>query len=362
MITFWVNGEGMFGVQNYLSHRGKAIVAHFEPRLYDGLDGSRIHLTGGPQIFAALDQLTAAQRELVGHMWDAHAAAAPQAPRLNDPRRVLLRFELLQRLWEEGLNTFRVYRTEQADQVSAFPVFVRHIHRHNGPATRLVRTPDDLRRVLTALRIRGRRLRDYMIVEFCDTSGPDGRFRKYAAFKVGPHIIPSHVFASHEWALKSEWNEPTVDSVREGLQYQHDNPHAAWLARVFDLAGIDYGRIDYGVAGGVPQVWEINLNATLGRAEGQSRHTGLDPALKALRDSGRDIFHAQLRSAFLELDAYPPGTDGEAIIDEPLQGRLRQDARRRRRRKRIAGWLERLYDNPLVNRPVKRLYALLPRR
>ena len=108
----------------------------------------------------------------MAQIWDAHAAVAPHVPRLNDPRRVLLRFELLQRLWEEGLNTFRVYRTDQADQVSAFPVFVRHIHRHSGPATRLVRTHDELRRVLTALRIRGRRLRDHMIVEFCDASGP----------------------------------------------------------------------------------------------------------------------------------------------------------------------------------------------
>ena len=122
--------------------------------------------------------------------------------------------------------------------------------------------------------------------------------------------------------------------------------------RVFDLAGIDYGRIDYGVAGGVPQVWEINLNATLGRAEGQSRHTKLDPALKALRDSGRDIFHAQLRSAFLALDLQPAAAGGEVVIDGALQARLRRDARRRAAaRSGSRGWLARLYDNPLLGRP-----------
>jgi hypothetical protein len=362
VITFWVSREGLFGVQNYRSHRGKPIAGHFDTRVYDEFMSGPVALQSGPQIFAALDQASEAQRDLVARIWDAHAAAAPQAPRLNDPRRVLLRFELLQRLWEEGLNTFKVYRTDQADQVSAFPVFIRHIHRHSGPATRLVSTPDELRWMLTALRIRGRRLSDHMIVEFCDTSGPDGLFRKYAAFKVGAHIIPSHVFASKHWTVKSVQNEPTLASVEEGLQFQRENPHAAWLARVFELAGIDYGRIDYGVAGGVPQVWEINLNATLGRAVGQSRHTGLDPALKALRDSGRDIFHAQLRSAFLALDLLPQGTGGEVVIDGALEARLRRDAKRRQRQERIAGWMARIYDNPLVRRPVKRLYALLPRR
>ena len=108
--------------------------------------------------------------------------------------------------------------------------------------------------------------------------------------------------------------------MQEGLQYQRENPHAAWLARVFDLAGIEYGRVDYGVAGGVPQVWEINLNATIGRAEGQSRHTNLPPALKALRDSGRDIFHAQLRAAFLELDLHPAAGPWKRTVDEAAAG------------------------------------------
>lgn len=362
MITFWVDRDSSFGVRNYLSHRGRAIADRFETRLYEDLSGDRVSLAAGPQIFAGLDQLTPTQRELVSRLWDAHAAAAPRLPRLNDPRRALLRFELLQRLWEEGLNRFRVYRVDQADEVTRFPVFVRHAHRHNGPSTRLVHSHDDLRWAIAALRIRGRRMRDHMIVEYCDVSGPDGLFRKYAAFKVGAHIIPSHAFAAPVWTVKSRRTRPTEASVQEGLQYQRDNPHAAWLARVFDLAGIEYGRVDYGVAGGVPQVWEINLNATLGRAEGQSRHTSLSPSLKALRDSGRDIFHAQLRAAFLELDLHQAAGPVEAHIDDDLRARLRRDAEGRARRQRVTDWLGRLYDNPLLSHPVRKLYSLIPRR
>jgi hypothetical protein len=362
VITFWVNRDGRFGLQNYQSHRGRAIADRFEPRLYEDLGGARVSFANGPQIFAGLDQATPTQRELAGVLWDAHAAAAPDVPRLNDPRRVLLRFELLHRLWECGLNRFRVYRVDHADEVTRFPVFVRHIHRHNGPATRLVHSRDDLTRVLRALRIRGRRMRDHMIVEYCDVCGADGLYRKYAAFRVGSHIIPSHVFAATGWTVKSTQNEPNDASVQEALQYQRENPHAAWLARVFELAGIEYGRVDYGVADGVPQVWEINLNATLGRAEGQSRHTNLAPELKALRDSARDIFHTRLRAAFLELDVYPSTGTVNVSVDEGLQARLRRDTEQRERRQRVTAWLNRLYDNPLLNRPVRKLYALLPRR
>ena len=362
MITFWVNRDGRFGLDNYKSHRGRSIADRFETRVYEELEGERVSFPSGPQIFAGLDQATPAQRELVARLWDAHATVAPQIPRLNDPRRVLLRFELLERLAAAGLNRFRVYRIHQADEVSRFPVFIRHIHRHNGPATRLLHSHDELRWMLTALRIRGRRMRDHMIVEYCDVSGPDGLFRKYAAFRVGAHIIPSHAFAASGWMVKSQQNDPTEASVQEALQVQRENPHAAWLARVFDLAGIEFGRVDYGVANGVPQVWEINLNATIGRAEGQSRHTNLPQGLRALRDSGRDIFHAQLRAAFIELDLHPSTTIVEARVDAALQHRLRREREEQRRRQRVAAWLQRLYDSPLLNRPVRKLYSLLPRR
>jgi hypothetical protein len=169
------------------------------------------------------------------------------------------------------------------------------------------------------------------------------------------------MFTSHDWVVKSMQNQPTEASVRESLRYQHENPHQAWLARVFDVAGIDYGRIDYGIAGGVPQVWEINLNPTVGRAQGQSRHTGLEPALKALRDEGRELFHVRLRSAFEQLDPHRSDVGVTVPIEASLRARLRQDSQRYRRRERFDGWLATLFDTPLVNQPVKALLSLLPR-
>ena len=51
----------------------------------------------------------------------------------------------------------------------------------------------------------------------------------------------------------------------------------AWLRRVFAVAGVDYGRVDYGVLDGVPQVWEINLNPTIGRPAGWPQKRAQSP-------------------------------------------------------------------------------------
>ena len=55
-------------------------------------------------------------------LWDAHAAAAPRATRLNHPGQVLLRYDLLTRLAAAGINRFRVF---PADAPAAAEVFQR---------------------------------------------------------------------------------------------------------------------------------------------------------------------------------------------------------------------------------------------
>src|SRR5262249_37550000 len=50
---------------------------------------------------------------------------------------------------------------------------------------------------------------------------------------------------------------------REQQEYLEANPHRSWLAGLFQLAGIDYGRIDYSLLAGKPQIWEINTHPTV---------------------------------------------------------------------------------------------------
>jgi len=359
MISFWTpQDNGSIGT--YRSNRGRAIAGRFTPRHYEEMTQPMV-LSAGTQLFAALDQLSPVQRQATAYIWDEHARAAPRARRLNDPRRALLRFDLLRRLKAEGLNSFGVYRHDEIDAISRFPVFVREIHRHNGPKSRLLYSRHKVWQAMTALRMRGRPRDNLMIVEYADASGADGLFRKYAAFRVGERIIACHVFSSREWCVKSDQNQITEQGVSEDLEYVRGNPHAAWLVRVFDAAGIDYGRIDYGVAGGHLEAWEINLNPTIGRQPGQSKNRNLPEALKTMRESTRELFHEQLRAAFVALDDESADTC-RITLGRQLTAELVADGIQRERRHRIRRWARALYESPTLGSPVRKAYSLFPRR
>ena len=75
-------------------------------------------------------------------------------------------------------------------------------------------------------------------------------------------VIPRHLFFSKAWVVK---DAQIVDAERIQLEqrYLDENPHEAALRSIFELARIDYGRIDYALRGGEIEVWEINTHPTL---------------------------------------------------------------------------------------------------
>lgn len=355
MISFWTNRECSWSLHAYRGHRGRAIADHFACCLYEDL-GRTVRLRPGAHIFGALDRLTPGQREAAALMHDALAARAPGAPRLNDPRRVLLRFDLLTRLHAAGINRYRVHRAVDYRAVSRFPVFLREADNHNGPLTGLLGSTREIRRALWALRARGWPPGGLLVVEFCDTSDASGVFRKYSAFAVGDRIVPSHVMASHDWAVKSNSSELDESLVRENLAYIDGNPHEAWLRRIFALAGAGYGRIDYGMLDGAPQVWEINLTPTISMQADRKRKA-VAPELAALREQEREAFHGRLRDAFLALDRPVDAAEVEVAFSPALAASLARDAERRRRWERMQAWLHRVYDAPVAGRPFRLLYG-----
>jgi hypothetical protein len=116
--------------------------------------------------------------------------------------------------------------------------------------------------VLKYLRLQGHRLSDLLVVEFCNTADAAGVFRKYSAFVVGEQILPRHLIFGRHWNLKKP-DLNSEDLSREQLEYLETNPHESFLRDIFRLAHVDYGRIDYSLAGDVPQVWEINTHPTV---------------------------------------------------------------------------------------------------
>ena len=225
-------------------------------------------LPSGLWIFADVDRLTPVCQGTAMAAWDGLNARHGRHVRLlNRPGTSLSRKQLLDRLYRAGRNGFQVHAAADWREVRQFPVFLRLGTEHYGALTPLLNNPNALQGGLQAVQAQGYPLEDMLVVEYLDTS-VDGVFRKYSVFRAGATFIAQHVFHSPDWHVKASVSEPAEALIEEDRRYREDNPHLAEVREIFDLAGIDYGRIDYAVLRGRVQTWEINSNPTImyGRA------------------------------------------------------------------------------------------------
>ena len=89
--------------------------------------------------------------------------------------------------------------------------------------------------------------------------------------------------------------------VHDEFDYIQKNPHEEQLRQIFDLAHVEYGRIDYSIKNGRVQTWEINLNPTIGRGLRPSTMK-LAPDVDAVRAEGRKHFFQRFESAWREVE------------------------------------------------------------
>ena len=219
-------------------------------------------VNGRIYIFSDIERLSVPDRDRAGALHATLSGDPATRLVLNDPRRSLCRYELLRTLHDLGENDFNVYRVTERQMPERFPVFLRGEYDHDGAATELIESPEALTRELATMTERGILREGKLIVEFVDTRSDDGLFRKYGAFRIGDRIVPRHVLLSKDWMIKSSTMNGLTPEVlmAEQMAYFEDNPHEGALRRIFELANIEYGRIDYGLTGGRIQVFEINTN------------------------------------------------------------------------------------------------------
>jgi len=303
MIFFLAPQTGAFGMEGFLRVDGAALLGdRLRVVTYEELIRRR-ELPLGSYIFSALDQLSPTETEIVVRCREELARAAPDAVLLNDPTQVLHRYELLQAAFEAGRNTSRVSRASQFLQDHHFPVFLRLERQHTGSLTPLLRTQRELNREILRACFRGFRLRDLLVVEYCDTMDSDGVFRKYGAFVVGDRIIPRSILHNRNWVTKSDQRIVDKQTVREEHEYVTHNQHAQWIRETLSLARVGYGRIDYGIQAGKPQVWEINLNPTIGRRADAPPLSASQDEQRKLRAAVRDLSNIQLLDALERIDS-----------------------------------------------------------
>lgn len=215
----------------------------------------------GSFVFTDFDRLSGAELERLGPLV---AAIETNGGRiLNHPARAIGRYALLRMLHDRGVNAFNVYKLDEWEQVDRFPVFIRAEAGHDKPLTEPVEERGALQRAVEKLKQSGADTGDLMIAEFGNAPDADGKYRKYAAFKVGDHIYAQHCFASPGWWVKFTTAERGPERTAEHDRYVKENPHREGLEPIFAMANIDYGRADYCVVDGRVQIFEINTNPTV---------------------------------------------------------------------------------------------------
>jgi hypothetical protein len=210
-------------------------------------------------IFSDFDRLGPWELELAARLYQQLKAAGFRV--LNDPARALQRLSLLRRLYAAGFNDFRVWRVEDHERPDRFPVFLRTQAAHRGVLTDLLETPQAAEAALQGALDEGYARRDLMFVEYCAEPVKPELFRKLAGFRIGEKMIPALCVHESKWTAKyGSVGIAGQDMYEDEADIVHTNRYAAQLRPAFELADIEYGRADFGLARGRLQIYEINTN------------------------------------------------------------------------------------------------------
>lgn len=227
---------------------------------YESLD-LRQPFPSGTYVFTDLERLLRTEWRLARRVAERLESYPEHYRVLNHPARWLNRFALLHLLAVRGENDFHVFRVRQLTSDARFPMFLRREYDHGGSCTALLETRDEVREAVRQMPWRDRTLlRDrLMLEEYLHTADVQGIFRKYSAFSIAGRIVPRHVLFSTNWITKHP-DLSTEETAREESEFISAFPHAKAVENAFRLAGVEYGRIDFGILDGRIQVWEINTN------------------------------------------------------------------------------------------------------
>jgi hypothetical protein len=314
MIHYLVTPEHRYTMDGHLrtwgrSLRGRVRVVPYTRLLF------RRRFAPGTYIFSDLERLTEAELATSRALADGLVAAGARV--LNHPARALRRYAVLRTLHDAGINRFNAHRLARRAE-ARLPVFLRREDEHNGSLTELLRTPEALEQAVAELPPSLDRER-ILAVEYCHTADATGTFRKYSALKIGPRTIPRHLLFSRDWVDKVP-DIVTEAYVAEEAAFMASDPHAAAVARVFELTQIEYGRVDYGVLDGAIQVWEINTNPMI---------TALPENIAPLRLPGQQRVAERINAAYEAIDSEPAGAPVRIAVPAAARRGLGRSVARR---------------------------------
>jgi hypothetical protein len=284
---------------------------------YDRLFAAR-RVTRAVTLFTDLDRLAAWDLELAARIKRRFVESG--VPVLNDPARAKTRFALLRALHEAGLNDFNAYRLDEGLRPARYPVFLRRAAGHGRPLSPLLPDWQAAQRAIEASLAKGIPESSLLLVEYAAEPVRPGVFRKLAVSRIGSSLVPQACVHDDQWLVKyGKVGSATPELYAEESRLLRENPWAESVQRAFEVAGIEYGRADFGLVGGRVQVYEINTNPTLkpGRAHPDpQRSENLRFVWERHLDALRALDPGALAGAPVELD------DSRLRPHQGLRGRL----------------------------------------
>lgn len=271
-------------------------------------------------VFADLDRLPA---------WRVHEAAMlfrslrdSGIKALNDPARFRNRSGLLRALNRAGINDFDAYPVDSLDAPRRWPVFLRLEGNHQAPLSGLLHSQTELDEAIENALGEGAPRSSMLIIEYCAEPVSAGLFRKLSVFRVAETMLGYTCVHDDNWLVKyGKAGMATAELYDEEYSFVETNPFGPAMLDAFNLAGIDYGRVDFGLVGGRPQIYEINSNPMVDLSPGDS------PVER--RNQSLSRFRANYLEAMRAIDTgQRPGWSAATVSLTRSVRQLRRDARR----------------------------------
>lgn len=229
-------------------------------RSYDWLLNT-IRLPRGTYIFTDRDRLAPWELRVFADLCRHINQAGPGYRAINDPARMANRFTMLRSLYKAGLNDFNAYLPTELLEPQRWPVFIRREFNHGYPLSELLEDQAALDQAIEKLIAEGEPLDGLLITEYCAEPLEPDLYRKLSAYRIGDEVLFYNCVHDRNWLVKYGTKNCATDAMYQDEQNMIlNNAFEAEIRQAFDLAGIDYGRVDFGLVDGRVQVYEINTN------------------------------------------------------------------------------------------------------